>query len=168
MDNKVKKEKMIICRDIKGKKLEYPLSKLNWRPSIYGVIVENDKVLLSKQWDGYDFPGGGIDLGETLEEALKREVWEETGVKVKILDLITCEYDFFKLPHEDGCVQSILIYYLCKKIGGKISMDNFDEHEKKYADMPEWVDLKKARKIKFYNPVNSVEIIKKALKLCQK
>lgn len=164
----MKREKAIVCRDIKNKRLKYPLSKLKWRPSIYGVIVENDKVLLSKQWDGYDFPGGGIDLGETLEEALKREVWEETGVKVKILDLIACEYDFFKLPHEDSCVQSILIYYLCKKIGGKISTDNFDEHEKKYADMPEWIGLTKARKIKFYNPVNSVEIIKKALKLCQK
>lgn len=167
-EKNMKKEKMIICRDIHEKRLKYPLSKLKWRPSIYGVIVDGEKVLLSKQWDGYDFPGGGMDLGETFEKALKREVWEETGVKIKILKLIACEEDFFKMPHNDECVQSILLYYLCRKVGGKLSTANFDEHEKKYADMPEWVDLKKAKKIKFYNPVDSVEIIKKALKLCQK
>lgn len=121
-----------------------------------------------QQWDGYDFPGGGINLGETLEEALKREVWEETGIKVKVLDLIACETDFFKLPYENACIQSVLIYHVCKKIGGKISKDNLDKHEKKYAGFPEWIDLKKAGKIKFYNPVDSLKLIKKALKICQK
>lgn len=164
----MKKEKNVVCRDIKGNKFKFPAKKLKWRPSVYGVIVENNKVLLSKQWDGYDFPGGGIDLGETIEEALRREVWEETGVKIKIIDVIYSIEDFHKMHSTGRCVHSILVYYLCKKIGGKLSTANFDEHEKKYADMPEWIDLKKAKKIKFYNPIDSVSLIKKALKLCQK
>jgi hypothetical protein len=36
-------------------------------------LIENNKILLSKQFDGYDFPGGGVNLDETLEETCARE-----------------------------------------------------------------------------------------------
>jgi hypothetical protein len=62
-------------------------------------------------------------------------------------------------------VQSILMYYLCERTGGKFSIKNFAEDEKKYADMPEWIDIKNTRKIKFYNPVNNDKIIKDAIEL---
>ena len=52
------------------------------------VIVENDKVgLILRIRDGivyYVFPGGGIEKGETPEEASKREAFEELGVEVKV------------------------------------------------------------------------------------
>jgi ADP-ribose pyrophosphatase YjhB (NUDIX family) len=159
-------EKEVICTDINGKEYKVPVSKLAFRPSVYGVIIENEKVLLSKQWDGYDFPGGGMDLGETIEESLKREIKEETGLEVKVGKVVACENSFFKLPHrEDKFVHSILIYYLCERTGGELSTANFDEHEKEYADMPEWIDINDVKKIKFYNSVGSVKIIKEAIKL---
>lgn len=89
------KEKIISCRDIDGNIFEVPASELKFRPSVYGIIIQDNKVLLSKQWDGYDFPGGGIELGETIEEALKREVWEETGLKVEKGQFVACEESFF-------------------------------------------------------------------------
>ena len=58
------------------------------------VLLFNDKgeVLLEERADdGYfDFPGGGIDLKETAEEAAARELKEETG-------LVALELEFFKL-----------------------------------------------------------------------
>lgn len=57
------------------------------------VIVQNKKVLLIKRVkEGkvyYVFPGGGIEAGETPEEAAKREAFEELGVEVKILKCIS-------------------------------------------------------------------------------
>jgi 8-oxo-dGTP pyrophosphatase MutT (NUDIX family) len=158
-------KKEIICRDIKGKKHKVALSKLFFRPSVYGVVMEGNKVLLSKQWDGYDFPGGGVELGETIEEALRREYFEETGIRVEVGKILFCGNDFFKVPFGGKFVQSILMFYSCKKIGGRLSTKNFDEFEKEYADMPEWVNLKDTRKIKFYNPVDNQKIIKEAMKL---
>lgn len=164
----MKKEKVIICRDINRKKYRVAANKLTFRPSVYAVIVEKGKVLLSKQWDGYDFPGGGIEINETTEEALKREVWEETGVKIKVVDIIYLADDFHKMHRNGQYVHSILVYYLCRKIGGKISIDNIADNEKSYIAMPEWLDLGMAKKVKFYNSIDNIKLIKKALKLCRK
>ena len=57
--------------------------------------------------------------------------------------------------------------FLVKKTGGKLSKKNLDGYEKKYADMAEWINIKKLGKIKFYNSLgnkNSIKIIKAALK----
>ena len=158
--------KKVICNDLEGNKHEISADKLFFRPSVYGVIIKNNKILLSKQWDGYDFPGGGIEIYETIEEALKREVWEETGLKVEVGEVVHCETSFFKLPsgREKYC-NSILMYYLCERIGGELSTDNLDKHEQEYADMPEWIELDNLEKIKFYNSTDSIEIIEKALKI---
>jgi 8-oxo-dGTP diphosphatase len=167
--SKIKKpKKFVLCKDRNGKKYKTSVDTLSFRPSVYTVIIKDKKILLSKQWDGYDFPGGGIDLGETIEGALKREVWEETGLRVTINDLITCENSFFRSLYLKTNWQSIMMYYLCDITGGKLSVKNLDEQEREYADMPEWIPFSKLKKIKFYNSVDSLAVIKKAQKLCQK
>lgn len=158
-------EKEIICTDIKGNKIKVLASKLTFRPSVYGVIIEDGKVLLSRQWDGYDFPGGGVDLGETISDALKREFKEETGLDIEIGKVLACENSFFKVPFENKCVHAILMYFLCKRTGGELTTEYFDEHEKEYAGMPEWISMEEIDKIKFYNSADSIKIIKKAMKL---
>jgi len=155
-------KKYIICRDIKDKKYKVPVTDLNFRTSVYGLIFKNDKILLSKQWDGYDFPGGGVEKGELIENALKREVWEETGVKVTPGKLLTITEDFFISLETKTPLHSILIYYLCTKPTGRISTRNFDRYEKTYLSAAEWVDVKDTGKIKFYNGVDSPRLIKEA------
>lgn len=60
----------------------------NWRhdlrPTVRGIIEKDGKLALihKKEYDYYAFPGGGINEGETYEEALIREVKEETGLIV--------------------------------------------------------------------------------------
>jgi len=155
----------IICHDVYKKKYRVSVEKLKFRPSVYGLVIEKGKILLSKQGDGYDFPGGAIEIDENLNEALKREFFEETGLKIKILDLIDCKSSFFKFRFDDIFVNSILIYFQCKIVGGKISTKNLSEYENIFMEKPEWIELKNIKSIKFYNSVNSVQIINKALNL---
>ncbi len=158
-------KKFIFCRDIKNKKYKVKIDQLNFRPAVYGLIFKGNKILLSRQGDGYDFPGGGVDKGEKLEDALKREVWEETGVKITSGDLVYVTQDFFISIQSRKRIHSILVYYLCKKPSGKISTKHFDGYEKSYLKAAEWIDLKDVKKLHFYNAVNSPKLIKQGYEL---
>ena len=83
-------------------------------------------------------------------------------------EIIECRHDFWISPFEKEHCNSILMYYLCEKIGGEISIEGFDKYEKQYADLPEWIDIEKINQIKFYNSVNSIKVIKKAEELLTK
>jgi len=142
---------LVTCKDITGNSYQVNVEDLSFRPAVYGVIIKDKKILLSKQWDGYDFPGGGIELGEPTENALIREVKEETGLNVKMGKILHCEHSFFKLPYKGNFVHSIHMYYECEVIGGELSTAFLDEQEKQYAGQPEWVELSKIDEIKVYS-----------------
>jgi len=160
------KKKFVVCHNIEGKKRRISADKMVFRPSVYGILIERGRILLSKQWDGYDFPGGGSEMYETVEQTLRREFWEETGYRVKVGKIIHVDTSFFSLKYVKTHANCTLMYFLVKRIGGKISTANFDEHEKKYASAAEWIPLSKISKIKFYNMFGraSVKIIRKALR----
>ncbi|MFY4775829.1 (deoxy)nucleoside triphosphate pyrophosphohydrolase [Metabacillus sp. RGM 3146] len=67
------------------------------------VIIENGKILCAQRGNGkvlplkWEFPGGKIEEGETLQEALRREIEEEMLCKVEIgekIETTIYEYDF--------------------------------------------------------------------------
>ena len=158
--------KTVSCRNINDEREDVAVSELYFRPSVYGVVIKDGKVLLSPQFgDGYDIPGGGVDLGEPLEEAVIREVQEETGITVKVDKVLIVENDFFTHPGTGRHMHSVLIYYLCDYVSGEISTDGFDEHEKEYAEEAVWVLIGEVDTLKFYNPINSADLIKNAYKL---
>ena len=155
--------KKITCRTIDGKTIEVSSEELTFRPSVYGVAIQDDKVLLVPQWDGYDFPGGGVDLGELLHETLVREVKEETGLDAEPSRVLLVQDDFFFHPNKKKPFQTPLIYFLCTITGGEISTEGFDGDEKNYAKKAEWVPLDKIDTLKFFNPIDSPKLVKDAL-----
>lgn len=63
------------------------------RIGVYGVAVKDSRILLVKKTEGcflglHDLPGGGIEFGETTEEALKREFLEEVGMQFQSMHFI--------------------------------------------------------------------------------
>lgn len=155
----------IKCVDQEGKFHEFSKEELEFRPSVYGVLIEDGKILLSPQWDGFDIPGGGIEIDETIDACLKREFWEETGLEIEVGEIVHAETSFFVLPNVTRPVNSILMYYICKKVGGEISDKNFDKFEKEYASKAQWIELEKVESLKFLNSIDTVNVIEKAKKI---
>ena len=68
---------------------------------VAGIIINQNKILIGKRKDKdigggkWEFPGGKIEVGETNSEALKRELYEELGISVKIgKELMNYEHMF--------------------------------------------------------------------------
>lgn len=120
------------------------------------VIIQNKKALLIKRVrEGrvyYVFPGGGIEIGETSEAAAKREAFEELGVKVKILDLMT-KINF----------NGIQYYYLAYIKSGEVGTGNGEEYTSKGRGTytPVFVEISKLQTI----DVIPKEIVKDILSL---
>ena len=158
--------KTITCIDVEGNTYEVPASKLRWRPSAYGVVINDGHILLSKQFgDCCDLPGGGVGLGESPESAVIREVKEETGIDVKSPKLLGVKNSYFQAAHSNNkSYQSLLLYFVCEYVGGELSTDGFDGEEKTYAELAEWIPLESIDEIKPASTVDYRPFIRKALK----
>ncbi len=69
------------------------MKKKYWKVFVSTIVKCEDEVLVLKRkkdgyfGDYYDFPGGKMEYGEHIEEAALRELYEETGLKIKKEDL---------------------------------------------------------------------------------
>jgi len=87
-------------------------NELNFGVRTVGVTVNNGKVLVQREKYGneYALPGGTVKLGETTEEALIREYFEETGSEILIKRLLWTEESFWK--YNEKLYHGIAFYYL--------------------------------------------------------
>jgi 8-oxo-dGTP pyrophosphatase MutT (NUDIX family) len=84
-----------------------------------GVVIKDHKVVSLRRKNGvWLMPKGHVEPGETLEEAAVREVWEETGLKARVIaPLGETEYGFF----EDGTWhQKRVVWFHIEALGGEL------------------------------------------------
>jgi len=86
---------------------------------VYGVLINhNSQVLISDEKSGgrifSKFPGGGLELGEGLKDALKREFMEECNAEVEVLSHFYTT-DFYEQSSFNDS-QILSIYYLVKEV----------------------------------------------------
>lgn len=121
---------------------------------VAAIIIENEKVFATQRGygdfkDGWEFPGGKIDAGETPEEALVREIKEELDTEVEVKELLdTVEYDYPNFHLSMDC-------FICSIKSGDLVLK---EHEaaqwlkKETLDSVDWLpaDLGLIDKIREY------------------
>lgn len=100
------------------------VNKNGWfRYRAAAIIIENGHVLFAKnEIDDYYYSiGGGVHLGENAEDAVKREVLEETGVEYEIDRLVFIHENFFKGTGTlDGLTcHEVAFYFLMKPRGSQ-------------------------------------------------
>lgn len=95
-----------------------------------GGIVEDHQanILLVKTKDGgWVFPGGQVEVGENLTDALFREIKEESGIEVKVSHLIGIYSNTGIHKWYDGVTDvptKVMLDFVCQPIGGKLSVSD--------------------------------------------
>lgn len=90
------------------------------------IVLEGDTVLLVRrgrdpQKGLWSLPGGALELGETLHQGVAREMLEETGLEIRILEFV----ESFERITSDiaGRIEFhyVLLDYLCESLGGTLA-----------------------------------------------
>jgi 8-oxo-dGTP pyrophosphatase MutT (NUDIX family) len=114
---------------------------------VRAVILRGRDLLMvySSAVGDYKFPGGGVDDGESHEQALSREIREECGARLlefgeslgAVIEYkipVEADYDVFKMTSH---------YYLCRVDDG-FGAQKLDEYEKDLGFKPLWVNIDEA------------------------
>ena len=115
------------------------------RLTVDGVIVEKGKILLVRRniepFKGYwVFPGGHVEYGERVEDALKREMKEELEIEVKNIRLLTVEGPaYYPFGGQDN--YNIDICYLVVPVGEPEAVDKSDVAEIDWFDPDKLPDM---------------------------
>ncbi len=134
-------------------KREYPEAPI---VGVGAIIIENGRVALVKR--GHDpfigdwsIPGGALELGETVTDAVRREVMEETTLVVEPAGLLNV-YDRVILDNNERILYHyVLIDYLCKWISGDLQAGSD-------CDRAQWFTEEEAAKLSL--PADTAEVIR--------
>ena len=125
---------------------------------VVAVIRKGDRILITKRKRGsfmcgrWEFPGGKVECDEDYEQALVREIFEEIGVKIKIINLFHLNHHVYDLV--GGKKRKVLLVtYEAEIIEGKIQCIGVQEYK--------WISPKELEKYDFVE--GDLPIIKRLL-----
>ncbi len=117
---------------------EFPSSPLL---GVGAVVVEQGRVLLVRRGNEpmkgrWSLPGGLLELGESLTAGVVREVREETGLDVEVVELI----ELLDRIHREGPrvrYHYVIADYLCRVVGGELLAAS-DADQVRWVERSEW------------------------------
>jgi len=132
---------------------------------IGGVVIDQGRALLVRRGcepllGEWSIPGGALELGETLEVGVARELLEETGIEVRVLDLIEV---FERIYNGNGASNSekstkprfhyVIADYLCERLSGE---------PRAGSDVTEVVFVREEELPQFHLTETATRVLKKA------
>ncbi|WP_238147954.1 NUDIX hydrolase [Rothia halotolerans] len=117
---------------------------MDTRPAAYAVIIEQGSILLT-HWTGerhperaaWTLPGGGMEVGETPEQAAVREVYEESGYRVALDGLLGVDSKYHYESGRQRPFHALRILYRAYITGGSMGVTSTDDS----TDDVAWVRL---------------------------
>lgn len=105
--------------------------------SCRAVVVKDNLVLgeFIKKGDVFNLPGGGLEKNETFEECVKREVMEETGVTIRVMEATCIVKEYFPEATWESH------YFRCEAVEDKQGTRSLTEEEKEKELTAKWYDL---------------------------
>ena len=110
----------------------------------YAVLVDADDRILLTWWNGegraeglWSMPGGGVEFDESVEEAVAREVFEETGYEVVVDRPLTTHSFSGASDRSDRPYKSVRLLYEATIVGGSLGTTEVGGS----TDFAEWVPL---------------------------
>ena len=126
----------------------------NWfRYRAAAIIIENDCVLFvgNSRENYYYSVGGGVKMGETAEEAVLREVYEETGIHYEIDRLAVIHENFFN--ENEGSLKGLecheICFYFLMKSRGTQDL-NSNSYTQGYKEEMHWIPISDLGKYKAF------------------
>lgn len=111
---------------------------------VCATVVKDNKILLVRHagvekvdYGDWLLPAGSVELGESLEEALRREMMEETGLRIKIVRKLT--------ELVDSYTKDNLVNFLCIPLTSRIEISSELKETK-------WFDLKEIQMLENIHP----------------
>ena len=119
-------------------------------------IVNDDKLLIikSRDYNVWEVPGGRKNLGEGLEEHVKREVFEEIGVDIKPLQ----PFGISSFVHDKNGIEIVVVARLCRLDGEQTFKieDSITEYR--------WVDINQSMLSDYKFPENMMPVLMDLIK----
>ncbi|MGB6482937.1 MAG: NUDIX hydrolase [Candidatus Acidiferrales bacterium] len=87
--------------------------------AVGGVVIHDSQVLLIRRGQPplegrWSIPGGILEIGETIAEGIERELKEETGIQVRVLDLIEIYENVLRDKENEPRYHFVILDYLCE------------------------------------------------------
>lgn len=137
---------------------------------VYGLLINDKNELLISDEFEYDqyfskFPGGGVELGEGLIEALKREFMEECNAEIEVVSHFYTTDFYEKSTFNES--QVISVYYIVKELNPlqlsyKLNVFEFDENSNQSF---RWINLNdlKTEDVTFKTDKTVVTLLKQSI-----
>ena len=115
------------------------------------LVIKDGKILLNLRSDTkiWGIPGGGMELGECLEETAYRELKEETGLsaeKMTLLTVLSGKDFYFEYPNGDK-LYSVVSLFLAKDVSGELTITDGESLKLQYFDFDKLPHLESRAKI---------------------